>query len=765
MRSPSIHLVLALAPLVAQSPAPPQSVEPLTVPFIMAGPQLYGTAPSDLRWSLDGKQLYFRWKQASDPWSAEPDTYLVSRDGKGLRKLSEAEARLALPSRGQKDREKRRLVAELNGDLWLWSAGDASPKRLTHTTESERNPAFSQDGARVLFQRGDNLFSLSLKEGFIEQLTDVREKSPDPEKGTESQEWVKAEERALLNRVKLAAEKRERDEALAKAREPRKPYVPAGGWKVGELQAAPGEAWVLARLRKNDPKAQNTVVPFYINERGYTDPVSGRTKVGDRQPAGQLVWLSVATGEAKAIETGLLNADGKPRPVQWMQPQWNEAGTRAVVWVLAEDFKEAWILQIEAGQPKAKVLTSVKDAAWVGGPGGLELGWVDDHTAYFLSEATGWSHLQTVSMEGAVHALTSGQYEVQNAHLSEDRKTFWLTTNQRHHGEKLLYRLPVSGGTPELVTTAEGWHESVPHPDGSLVADVASFMNRPPELFLQSTKSNAPASRITTSPAPAFQARTWMTPQLVEIPASDGAKVPARLYRPAQLAANGPAVIFVHGAGYLQNAHKGWSSYGREYLFHHLLVEKGYTVLDVDYRGSAGYGRDWRTAIAGHMGGRDLQDELDAAQWLVSTQHVGAQKIGIYGGSYGGFMTLMALFTSPGTFKAGAALRPVTDWAHYNHGYTSRILGDPQTHPEAYRKSSPIYFASGLRDHLLICHGLVDTNVHAQDSIRLDQKLIELGKENWELALYPTEDHGFVDPASWADEYKRILKLFEATLK
>ena len=128
-------------------------------------------------------------------------------------------------------------------------------------------------------------------------------------------------------------------------------------------------------------------------------------------------------------------------------------------------------------------------------------------------------------------------------------------------------------------------------------------------------------------------------------------------------------------------------------------------------------------------------------------------------------MTLMAMFTTPDVFAAGAALRPVTDWAHYNHGYTSDILNVPQTDPEAYRRSSPIYFAQNLKGALLICHGMVDTNVEFQDSVRLVQRLIELRKENWQLAMYPVENHGFVQPSSWADEYKRILALFETNLK
>jgi dipeptidyl aminopeptidase/acylaminoacyl peptidase len=241
----------------------------------------------------------------------------------------------------------------------------------------------------------------------------------------------------------------------------------------------------------------------------------------------------------------------------------------------------------------------------------------------------------------------------------------------------------------------------------------------------------------------------------------------ARIYRPRDLGAraHGGAVIFVHGAGYLQNAHRGWSSYYREYMFHHLLARRGYTVMDVDYRGSAGYGAAVRTGIYRHMGGKDLSDHVDAARWLVANEGVDAKRIGIYGGSYGGFITLMAMFTEPETFRSGAALRSVTDWSHYNHPYTARILNLPNEDTLAYRRSSPIYFAEGLRGDLLIAHGMVDTNVHFQDVVRLAQRLIELEKTNWEMAVYPVEDHAFRRPESWTDEYRRILELFERTLR
>jgi dipeptidyl aminopeptidase/acylaminoacyl peptidase len=165
------------------------------------------------------------------------------------------------------------------------------------------------------------------------------------------------------------------------------------------------------------------------------------------------------------------------------------------------------------------------------------------------------------------------------------------------------------------------------------------------------------------------------------------------------------------------------------------------------------------------MGTPELEDLVDGVHWLEKNYSVDPARVGVYGGSYGGFMTLMAMFRAPDVFKAGAALRPVTDWTQYNHEYTSNILNDPKIDPIAYERSSPIEFADGLKGHLLIAHGMIDDNVLFEDSVRLYQKLIELHKDNFEIAPFPMERHGFVHADSWLDEYKRIHRLFEANLK
>jgi dipeptidyl aminopeptidase/acylaminoacyl peptidase len=439
------------------------------------------------------------------------------------------------------------------------------------------------------------------------------------------------------------------------------------------------------------------------------------------------------------------------------------------------DNKDRWLVTLDPESGKTDIIDVLHDDAWVReaslGSASMEF-LPDNRRISFLSERDGWMHLYTLDVSAPraqPRQITEGRFEIDAVDVSLDGRTFYITSNEEHPGERHLYAVAVEGGPRTRITTMTGSHDADVSPDGSMLGVVHSYSTRPPEVYVMPNRPGAEAKQITVSPTADWRSFKWIDPRLVTFKARDGATVWARLYRPEMAGAKPdplrPGVVFVHGAGYLQNAHKYWSTYYREYMFHNLLASRGYVVLDVDYRASQGYGRDWRTAIYRHMGRKDLEDVVDGARYLVASQGVNAERLGVYGGSYGGFITLMAMFTTPDVFAAGAALRPVTDWAHYNHGYTSGILNVPQDDSEAFRRSSPIYFAEGLKGALLIAHGMEDTNVFFQDSVRLAQRLIELRKENWELAAYPVENHSFTEETSWADEYKRILKLFETHLR
>ncbi|MDB5136155.1 MAG: prolyl oligopeptidase family serine peptidase [Mucilaginibacter sp.] len=334
-----------------------------------------------------------------------------------------------------------------------------------------------------------------------------------------------------------------------------------------------------------------------------------------------------------------------------------------------------------------------------------------------------------------------------------------------HPGITHFYKIHFGGGTPDQLTSMRGGNGVSLSPDEKWLAIRYSYSNKPWELYVQPNKPGAKALKITNSVSDEYNSYPWRDAPIITFKNRYGSNVYARVYEPKTPDPTKPAVIFVHGAGYLQNVTYSWSYYFREFMFNNMLADNGYYVMDIDYTASAGYGRDWRTGIYRHMGGKDLSDQVDGVKYLVDKYGVNPKHVGMYGGSYGGFMTLMALFTEPDVFTSGAAIRSVTDWAHYNHGYTDEILNEPYNDEKAYRQSSPIYFANGLKGNLLMLHGMVDQNVNFQDIVRLTQKLIELHKDNWWLAPYPVEDHGFEEPSSWTDEYKRIFKLFEETLK
>jgi dipeptidyl aminopeptidase/acylaminoacyl peptidase len=561
---------------------------------------------------------------------------------------------------------------------------------------------------------------------------------------------------------------------------------------VLDLQLSPDEkyVWVSVNERpEGTPRGQD--VPNYVTSSAYPEMIPGRSNVGDVQ--GRRLLAAIQTGANHAVwadasafagvERKAKPADpDEPRQLNWTALDMSDDGTYAVVAIRSLDNKDRWFATVDPATGKATVIDWLHDDAWIreqnvgttaGLGGGTGIAWLPDNKRFlFLSEKDGYLHLYSVDMSASqpvAKALTNGKWEVTDARLSNDRKTVFLTTNEVHPGERQFYTMSVDGGARTRITTMTGSNEVTISPDEKSLAILYSYSTKPPELFTMSLAPGATAVQVTVSPSEEWRAFKWIDPKVITYKTRDGQAVYARLYTPEMIGAKRdpkkPAVIFVHGAGYLQNAHKYWSTYFREYMFNNLLASRGYVVLDPDYRASSGYGRDWRAAIYRHMGGKDLEDVVDGAKFLVDTEKVDPKHIGVYGGSYGGFITLMAMFTTPDVFAAGAALRPVTDWAHYNHGYTSNILNVPQNDPEAYKQSSPIYFADGLKGRLLICHGMVDTNVFFQDSVRLVQRLIELRKENWEIAPFPVENHGFTEETSWADEYKRILKLFEETLR
>lgn len=773
---------LLLGPI---GPAGAQS-ESLSLDQVMADPDWIGNPVEALWWQLDGSAVLYRQKR---PGSTLRDLVSIDLASGEQTRIDAAGQALLEAAKPVFDRDRRRALMVRAGDIVLRELGDGSLRRLTATEAAESEPQFSADGMSVQWRAGNDWIAYDLRTGLARVVAQPRGE-PDPNAAPEP-DALRDDQLRLI--TTLARERQRRDAQRAeqsrlRAADPEAAAPPiylGSKRELGTAALAPDARWLLAASSDaSADKGQAGKMPKYVTESGYEEFEDVRTRVGRKPPGGQQLHLfdlgagSVATLDLSVLPgidrdplADLRKAAGqKPlsgvRPVSIDAIRWRSDGAYAAVLMRAIDNKDRWIAIVDPATGKLRPLHRLSDPAWINWDFN-DFGWLADGSLWLLSEESGFSHLYLSRDLKKVRPLTSGRWEVSQPHASADGTRFWFTCNRADPGDYELCALDVASGRVRELTALDGVE------DFALSADERRIALRwsAPYVPAQAAVLDADGSnlqRLTDTRSEAFKAIGWLAPQFVQIPSRHGAgQIAGKLYRPATLEAGKryPLVLFVHGAGYLQNVWRRYPNYFREQMFHNLLVRHGYLVLELDYRGSAGYGRDWRTAIYRRMGHPELDDYLDAIEWMVENQQVARDRVGIYGGSYGGFMTFMALLRAPDAFVAGAALRPVSDWRMYNHEYTANILNTPDIDPEAYRISSPIEYAQNLRGQLLIAHGMIDDNVFYQDSVRMAQRLIELKKSGWELASYPLERHGFVQPESWYDEYRRIFELFERALK
>ncbi|MBQ4856299.1 S9 family peptidase [Rhodanobacter sp. B2A1Ga4] len=802
---------LLLATLVAFTAAPlaalatPAST-PLNLDTVMANPDWIGQAVESPYWSVDGRSLYYSLKRDGSPLR---DLYRVDpTTGHGAKLDPAALAQADGPA--VFDRAHRHAAFILHGDVFVVDLQSGRRSQLTRTPQGESAPRFSADGRALQFRDGNDWYSHDLASG-VTALAAVLKFADDPQ--AKQPDALGERQLALFKTLRqLKADKqakRDEDQALAAADPGRAPLPFFLGDKITlvDSELSPDGRWLLlVTAPKGYAAGTAPTLAHYVTDSGYLEPQEARVYVGRNDPAPQsLLLLDLAGHQSYPLATDTLPGikddplkDLRARAVAALQkagkadqakalkaPErravriigsaddgggggivWSDDGRQLAIQLRAIDNKDRWLTSVDFTKHALVPQQRLTDPAWINWNFN-DFGWLKDgRTLWYLSEQTGWSQLYVKPLDGKAKALTAGQFEVSHPQLSADGQWFYLRTNQVAPYSYDVYRLPVTGGELARVTNYQGMDDFALSPDGTQLAVLHSAPYVLSQLAVQPSAGGTPRE-LTDTMKPAFTAHDWIAPKIVEVKSSHGAgTIYAKYYGPAsEDASPKPAVIFVHGAGYLQNVTLSWSNYFREQMFHNLLVQQGYVVLDMDYRASEGYGRAWRTAIYRQMGHPELEDLLDGKAWLVQNHHVDPKRVGIYGGSYGGFMTEMALLRAPGEFAAGAALRPVSDWTLYNHEYTSDILNDPQLDPEAFKTSSPIEYADKLQDPLLIQHGLIDDNVLAEDSIRLYQRFIELHKKNFWMSLYPLERHGFVHADSWYDEYRRIDELFETYVK
>ena len=779
---------------------------PITLEQAMADPDWIGPPVEQAWWAWDGLHVQYELKRDG---ATIRDVWQQPVDG-GVAVKVEGAARSELDAaQPQYDAQRTRMAFVRNGDVFVRDLRSGALTQVTRSVAAESRPQWSTAG-NLVFRVDNDWFQWRAGQGVSQAAVVKAEKDPaeapkTDDLGDRQLAMIRTlkDDRARREAARAQDEQWRRDDP---SRAPATTYL-GDGVEIVDSALSPDAQWLLVVTRAKGADAGTAgKLPKYVTESGYEEFEEVRTRVGRNAPLPHKLWL-VDVGNAKAREltydalpgigidplaalrrTAKLDALKGNRDVRIETDgdgsgpaiHWSEDGRHVAVLVRAVDNKDRWLTTVDLAGAKLRALHRLNDPKWVNWNFN-EFGWLPqaDGSAgalWFLSEQSGYSHLY-VSDNGTPRALTSGNWEVSAPQLAADGRTFYFTCNRRWPGDYEVCAVDRNGGAVREVTAFDGVEDFSLSPDGSQLLVRHSDSYLPPQLAVVNADGDGRSSglpsetgtlQLTDTRKPAFKNREWIEPEYVQVPSQHGAgTIHGKYYGPKTVEPGRkyPIVLFVHGAGYLQNVHDKWPAYFREQMFHNLLVQQGYIVLDLDYRASAGYGRDWRTAIYRQMGTPELEDHLDGLDWLVANKQGDRDRAGIYGGSYGGFMTFMALFKQPGTFKAGAALRPVSDWSQYNHEYTSNILNTPALDPEAYKKSSPIEYAAGLQDHLLIAHGMIDDNVFFKDSVMMTQRLIELRKDKWELAPYPLERHGFTHPDSWYDEYRRIYELFEKTLK
>lgn len=685
---------------------------------LFSRPFLWGTSPEEPAWSKTGHTLGFLWNEEGRRFL---DLYAYRTGERRLVRLTRLESEIDELNLTEAEKDERRsrylpppaglsgfhlsrdgslATFSYRGDLYLVPTdGSRPPFRLTRTKAEESSPQLSPDGAKVAFLREGQLYTKDLETGQLWQVTDIET-----------------------------------------------------GVLAGYQWSPDGSRFVYV-VRRTAPRQM--LLPNYSG-RFVTARTFTRTVAGD-EPV-ELVMQVVRADGGSPVQLELGEWGGT---VYAQVPEWSPDSSRLLLHSVHPGLKKLRLSVMDASTGKSRVVHEETDEKWVPW---ASFGWSPDSgQVFFTSERDGWKHLYRVSAGGGEAVqLTRGEWEAWDPQWAGD--FLYYTSTEDRTAERHLYRIRPDGSGKQKLSTKEGLNYGLLSEDGRHIAWRFADLDNPIDLYVDD-------HRVTRSPLPEFHGVAWPETRFVTFPSrGDGKPVAAKILLPPgyRLEARGekkwPAAFFIHGAGYATSVLKEWGSYHiLRFAFNCYLAMRGYVVVDPDYRGSSHYGREWRTDVYLHMGGPDLDDVLGGIDYLAGLGNIDMSRVGIWGVSYGGFLTNMAMFLSPETFGAGVSWAAVNDWENYNAGYTAQRLTTPAQNPEAYRRSSPIHFSGLLRNPLLIVHGMVDDNVLFQDAVQLTQKLILEGKD-FQHIYYPEEDHAFVRDDTLIDAFRRTADFLQRHL-
>jgi len=409
--------------------------------------------------------------------------------------------------------------------------------------------------------------------------------------------------------------------------------------------------------------------------------------------------------------------------------------------------------QVDLADASTKTRLVEEDPYWIEPVDMMHL--MADGSVLWASRRDGYTHLYMVPPEGPPLDLTPGEGDVTDLlGVDESRGMAWIQAARPDHRQRHLFRVNLSDGSMQQLTSGRGTWSGTLSPDAEWLAAVSSTAERPPRIDLLTAAEGLEVAPLIEPDCSELDALQLGSRHFVTVEADDGVPLDVSILQPPLLEPGRryPVVIYTYGGPHVQLVRDSWSRNG---FFHQWLVQQGVLVVSVDNRGAAGRGRDFEGAVDQALGSSQLPDVLAAVRWLAAQPYVDADHIGIWGWSYGGYMSAYALTHAPGVFAAGVAVAPVTDWRLYDSVYTERYMGTPESNPDGYESGSVLEAIAALEDPLLVIHGTGDDNVHLQNTLQLADRAWKAGVR-FDLMLFPGLKHGIFAPGSQLQVFSRI---------
>ncbi|HOB52243.1 MAG TPA: S9 family peptidase [Acidobacteriota bacterium] len=705
---------------------------PITVREIYNNPAFLSRVVEYPVWRADSRELICRVKdpetgravyQAVDPLTGEcrlaMDPEQLIQKLSGLADLArKAQPEAAVTGVTFSPGGDRALFL-FRGDIYETELLSGAIRRWTITPQAESEVRYSPDGAKISFVRDDNLWILFRETG--REVAATSNGSRAAAYGVV--DWVYQEEFALAQ----------------------------GYWWSPDSRA-------LAILRLD----QSSVAEYPLVDWLPQHPVitfQKYPKAGGANPVAALFYYRLDDGELRQLAVG-----GVP-DVYLPRVAWTPDSLHLLVQQLNRRQNRLELVRMLPAAATWQVILTEQDPCWVN---------VHDmlyplrQRREFIwgSERDGFRHLYRYDLDGRlIGRITRGPWMVTELNgLDESQGIVYFTATEHSVRERHLYRVGLEGGPPRRMTTDPGTHDILASPDATRYLDAYSTDATPPEFRigrlawpLSGKTFRRPDPELLTP----YGFSHW---EYLKLRAPDGAELHARILKPPDFdaARRYPVLVYVYGGPHAQVVADSWA--GAYYLWHQLMAQRGFVVFSLDNRGSAGRGKAWENAIHRRLGEQELHDQLVGVEYLKTLPFVDAQRIGIWGWSYGGYMTCLAMTRASNVFRAGVAVAPVTDWLDYDTIYTERYMDLPQNNPDGYRQSSPVHFAGELTGQFFLVHGTADDNVHLQNTVQLSRRLIEAGKP-FELMLYPLMEHGIRSPESRVHLFEAMIAFWETRLR